>query len=187
MWTVSSTGHHCTSVGSFFPLGAIELHISYATWVPVMWWRVNHTELSFPSFNHMRDAFKSMTIEASFYYNLKKKLNLAVLYLVIQYVIRISLPHISFFSLLLLSNFFIDMHPLHMFTSPHRPVSSVAYYIPRLKGGGFWKMTFKLGHFLGDLPEIWQAEKLYFNLFLMATDLVLLKSPNLIKFNLLIC
>lgn len=38
--------NHCTSVGSFFPQGAIELHIFFAHRVPGLWRNVNLTELS---------------------------------------------------------------------------------------------------------------------------------------------
>lgn len=67
----------------------------------------------------MRNALRFMTAETSFYYNLKRKFNLVVLYLIMQYFIHMPLPHISFSSLLLLSNCLLKLICIYYTQLPH--------------------------------------------------------------------
>lgn len=113
-----------------------------------------------------RDALRLVTVEASNYYNLKRKLDflyLVVLYLIIHYVIHISFPRMSF------SGFFCCPIPYlnwHIHYTIQVYLNTQACFICGISSAGietgwFWKMIFKLGHVLGDFPEVWQPETLF--------------------------
>ncbi len=55
----------------------------------------------------------------------------------------------------------IAIHPSHKFTWTHRPDSSVANHLQKWNWMILEDDFFKLGHFLGDLPEVWQLENLF--------------------------